>query len=227
MKKICSKCNIEKDVCDFHKHNREKDGYYCQCKECRKIKSKNDYHKNKENDKLVITGKSCSYCFIEKDINLFHKQIGVKDGYRSTCKECRSIIWKENYSKVCVIHNERTKKYRVENKEKYNNYFRSRYKKIPHQYAWRSMLSSMLRRFNTRKQKTTIEILGYSAEDLKNHMESLFLDGMNWDNWGLWEIDHIRPISSYDKDTDPKIVNELSNLQPLWAKDNLKKRDKF
>ena len=66
--------------------------------------------------------------------------------------------------------------------------------------------------------------MGYSAEDLKNHMESLFLDGMNWDNWGLWEIDHIRPISSYDKDTDPKIVNELSNLQPLWAKDNLKKK---
>jgi len=227
MKKICSKCNIEKDVCHFHKHNREKDGHFHQCKECRKIKSKNDYRKNKENDKLVVNYKTCSHCFIEKDINLFHKQIGSKDGYRSMCKECRSIVWKENYPKVCVIHNERSKKYRVENKEKYNDYFKRRYKKIPHQYAWRGMLSFMLRRFNTKKEKTTIEILGYSAEDLKKHMESLFLDGMTWENWGLWEIDHIRPISSFDKDVDPKVVNELSNLQPLWANDNLKKRNKF
>lgn len=58
-------------------------------------------------------------------------------------------------------------------------------------------------------------------------MESLFLDGMTWENWGLWEIDHIRPISSFDKDVDPKVVNELSNLQPLWENDNLKKRNKF
>lgn len=116
MKKICSKCNIEKDFCHFHKHNREKDGHFNQCKECRKIKSKNDYRRNKENNKLVVNCKTCSHCFIEKDINLFHKQIGTKDGYRSMCKECRSIVWKENYSKVCVLHNERSKKYRVENK---------------------------------------------------------------------------------------------------------------
>ena len=70
-------------------------------------------------------------------------------------------------------------------------------------------------------------MLGYSAEDLKNHMESLFLEGMSWENWGLWEIDHIRPISSFERTTDPKIVNSLTNLQPLWRKDNIAKRDKF
>jgi hypothetical protein len=43
MKKICSKCLIDKDVCEFHKHNREKDGRFHQCKECRSDKFKDDY----------------------------------------------------------------------------------------------------------------------------------------------------------------------------------------
>jgi hypothetical protein len=40
---------------------------------------------------------------------------------------------------------------------------------------------------------------------------------MTWDNYGEWHIDHIKPVSSFDKDTPQSIVNALSNLQPLWA----------
>jgi hypothetical protein len=50
---------------------------------------------------------------------------------------------------------------------------------------------------------------------------------MNWFNHGEWHIDHIRPISSFDLDTDPSIVNALDNLQPLWAIDNMKKSNKY
>ena len=48
---------------------------------------------------------------------------------------------------------------------------------------------------------------------------------MSWENWGEWHIDRIIPVSKFDEETPPSIVNALTNLQPLWAADNLKKRD--
>lgn len=70
-------------------------------------------------------------------------------------------------------------------------------------------------------------MLGYSALDLKTHIENQFIDGMSWNNWGDWHIDHIRPVSSFDKTEKPYIVNALDNLQPLWWKDNLEKGKKY
>lgn len=46
---------------------------------------------------------------------------------------------------------------------------------------------------------------------------------MSWDNYGEWEIDHIRPLTSFDKFATPSEVNALSNLQPLWKEDNIHK----
>lgn len=40
---------------------------------------------------------------------------------------------------------------------------------------------------------------------------------MSWDNYGDWHIDHIKPVSCFDKTTLPSIVNALENLRPLWA----------
>ncbi|ELI5726094.1 hypothetical protein RRK80_004705 [Salmonella enterica] len=67
--------------------------------------------------------------------------------------------------------------------------------------------------------------LGYTAADLKSHLEMMFDDGMTWDNYGQWEIDHILSISSLLDmgETDAKIINALMNLQPLWSHDNRKK----
>lgn len=72
-------------------------------------------------------------------------------------------------------------------------------------------------------------IVGYNREDLKNHLSSLFLEGMSWSNYGEWHIDHIKPIKVFLEEGifDPKIVNALSNLQPLWKKDNFKKGSKY
>ena len=68
-------------------------------------------------------------------------------------------------------------------------------------------------------------LCGYTADELKLHIESLWLEGMSWDNRSDWHIDHIKSVKSFKDEgiTDPKIVNALSNLQPLWAADNLKK----
>ena len=73
--------------------------------------------------------------------------------------------------------------------------------------------------------------MGYKLQDLKNHLESKFQDGMSWKNIGVWHIDHIRPISSFNfesfEDIEFKKCWALNNLQPLWAFDNLSKGNKY
>lgn len=67
--------------------------------------------------------------------------------------------------------------------------------------------------------------LGYSPAELVGHLESQFSGGMEWANYGLWHVDHIRPCAGFDQ-TDPDQFRDcwaLSNLQPLWAADNLRK----
>jgi hypothetical protein len=71
----------------------------------------------------------------------------------------------------------------------------------------------------------TIELLGCSIEFFKKHLEAQFKDGMSWDNYGKWHVDHIRPCASFDLkyiDQQKQCFN-YKNLQPLWAKDNFKK----
>ena len=69
--------------------------------------------------------------------------------------------------------------------------------------------------------------MGYTPVELKENLEKKFLNGMSWENHGEWHVDHIKPISSFPKDTHPSVINSLNNLQPLWAKDNLSKGSKI
>lgn len=79
------------------------------------------------------------------------------------------------------------------------------------------------------KSAPTLLLLGCPVEYLKNHLESLFQSGMSWDNYGDWHIDHIIPCAHFDltEDEDQKRCFHWTNLQPLWAKDNREKSDKF
>jgi hypothetical protein len=77
------------------------------------------------------------------------------------------------------------------------------------------------------KQKKTVGHLGASFDEVKKHLESLFKPGMTWDNYGKygWHIDHVFPLAMFDL-TDPKQFSaaaHYTNLQPLWAKENLEK----
>ncbi|WP_206075190.1 hypothetical protein, partial [Pseudoalteromonas fuliginea] len=84
-------------------------------------------------------------------------------------------------------------------------------------------LASMIKGCNTYEVE-----LGYSVCDFRESIESKFKDGMSWGNHGDWHLDHIIPIAHFMKDKiyDPKIINALENLQPLWADENLKKSAK-
>ena len=73
-----------------------------------------------------------------------------------------------------------------------------------------------------------VDHLGCNIESLKRHLESKFQPGMSWANQGRWHIDHIIPLSHFDL-ADRKELQKAchyTNLQPLWAWQNLKKNNK-
>ncbi len=73
-----------------------------------------------------------------------------------------------------------------------------------------------------KKPASTLEMCGCSFEDLKKHFESLFTEGMTWENYGKWVVDHVRPVCSFSAE-EWKQVNHYTNLQPLWSHANTMK----
>jgi len=73
--------------------------------------------------------------------------------------------------------------------------------------------------------------VNWTVDELKSHLESKFTEGMSWENYGEWHIDHIKPDSWFDyaniADKGFKESWALNNLQPLWAKDNLSKGNRY
>lgn len=75
------------------------------------------------------------------------------------------------------------------------------------------------------KHGMAIQLLGCSIDEFRQHLEIRFTDGMSWDNYGEWHIDHIIPCSSFDltKVEEQKKCFHYTNQRPMWAKDNLRK----
>jgi hypothetical protein len=204
--KICKKCNIRKSINEFHKMKNGKFGVRTICKEC----LRSSEVKEKElRLALVSKGfKICSKCEKDKPLSEFHKHKKAKFGVTSICKICMYQYKKEKRNLI------KQEKIKLALKNKILNNLRSR-------------LSHALKRNS--KIKHTLEYIGCTLEELKNHLESRFIDGMNWDNYGKWHIDHIRPCARFDL-SNPEEQHKcfhFSNLQPLWEKDNLIKGDKF
>lgn len=90
----------------------------------------------------------------------------------------------------------------------------------------RAGLNQALRKVKVSKRTSLINLLGCSVEDTKRHIEAKFTVGMTWDNI---HIDHIRPCCSFDltDETQQKQCFHYTNLQPLFASDNLKKSGKW
>ncbi len=187
---------------------------------------------------MEVKTKKCSKCGDDKLLCEFGKKARSKNGLTPSCKKCHNDYCKSKRIKKTIkkeTFNEGEKRcsrckeiklicdFGIDKREvtglKHScKECRSKYdNKIQHINAWRKILENSLVKMKRRKSGKTIDLLGYSALDLKLHLESLFTEGMTWDNHGEWHIDHIKPIVLFDKDTHPSIVNALSNLQPLWA----------
>jgi hypothetical protein len=191
--KICKICDTEKPLLDFYSHKTTKDGKRPECKICFKLKAKNNYYNNQE--------KNISYSNTYRKLNQ-EKVKEIKKKYRIN-----------NSDKV----KNTIKVWHQKNPNKEREYGAKRREKYPYIEAWRSTLKNTLKRLGQTKEGHTIDLLGYSAIELKEYITNLFTTDMTWDNYGEWHIDHIKPVSSFDSDTPVNIVNSLSNLRPMWA----------
>jgi hypothetical protein len=90
----------------------------------------------------------------------------------------------------------------------------------------RSRLSAVLK--NKQKHGSAVQLLGCTIPELVTHLEDQFTDGMSWESRGLWHIDHILPLSSFDLEDAKQLATacHYTNLQPLWAFDNWSKGSK-
>ncbi len=215
--KKCRICGLDKELEEFHKKKSSKDGYRNECKECVKliqkkykedpnfIEKRKKYDKNRYEDKKdeILERKKEYYIENRDELLEKKKEYRKRDGVRKREKDWYNNVYSKDPKNKEVI-------YRYRN----NN---------PHVIAWRSILYRTLNQFGKEKQFSTQESLGYSADELKSHIETLFIDGMSWDNHGEWEIDHIFPLSKFDPETPVNIVNSLQNLQPLWKEENRSK----
>lgn len=90
----------------------------------------------------------------------------------------------------------------------------------------RMAVSHTFRRISKKKPTKTEKLLGCTCEEAVKYIETLFEEGMSWDNYGEWHIDHIRPVSSF-AENELHLMNRIENLQPLWAEANLSKSNSW
>lgn len=201
---------------------------YQENKELEKIKRKKFYQQNKE----IIKDRSKKRYEQNKETVCSKR----KDN-RSKNKEQERIKERAYRQKNKEVVNERERNYWRNNKEqcikrnvKYRNERLKRDPLFAAKEKLRRAVRSSFERIKQSKPTNTEKLLGCSWEEAKNHIESLWAEGMSWENHGTgddkWQIDHIRPVASFaEHELDQ--MNLISNLQPLWMKDNLLKKDKY
>ena len=97
----------------------------------------------------------------------------------------------------------------------------------------RSSLATAARAYIFKKQDTTFSLLGCTLSEFQAHIEAQWQQGMSWDNWGRgvgkWNIDHIRPVASFDLTLleHQRECFHFTNMQPLWATENVRKGAKW
>jgi hypothetical protein len=197
------------------------------------------------NDMCEVKTKVCIKCGEDKPLTTeyFPKRKDSKDGFRNDCKICSNRYHKERHQ-IPEIKKQRSD-YQKNNRQRCNfnkrkSYYKHRDKKINYGrkyrrkkynedpfYKMKSIIRCRVARFIDRKTKSTSQILGCDWQTFKKHIQNQFQEGMTWDNHGEWHYDHIIPMSSAQTEEEVYKLNHYTNIQPLWAEDNLKKSDKI
>ena len=191
--------------------------------------------------------KTCSRCLSLLAYSSYSRKNASSDGYKSHCKRCEKVDRIKNFErdkelkKNWIIRNKEKdllskRRYADANREniaKWKKDYRKDYEfnklKTDIQHRLRNRIRARLHASYI-KTGSTVEFLGCSLEEFKLHIESKFEPDMTWDNWSRtgWHIDHIKPLSSFNLEDIEQLKEacNYSNLQPLWAEDNLKKSSK-
>lgn len=192
---------------------------------------------HKKVDRLTA---KCKKCMSEYNKSLYSKHrnkiLENKKEYmsRSDVKQKRAEYNKKYYNENREDLLKKQSEYEVKNKDRFRNrrskYVLNKYHSDPH-LKIKMNLSRRLRTLLDKDLKKTIDFIGCSMDELKNHLESLWKPGMSWDNYSIdgWHIDHIIPCASFDLTNTEEQLRcfHYTNLQPLWAKDNLSKGSKL
>lgn len=203
--KCCKTCLKNKELSEYHKDKRQSDGFRYTCKQC--IKEYQLKWRGTKREELLI--KSQNYYENNKD----HKKSYDKDYRLSNSEKIKNRL-RDNKDSINIRANKYSKLRRIKDIN-----FR-----ISH--SIRTRISSITK---NKKPSSAIKEIGCSVDDLKLHLESKFQIGMTWDNYGKWHIDHIKPLSKFNllNLEEFKEACHYSNLQPLWAFDNIRKSNKF
>lgn len=237
--KVCSKCGEWKPLSEYHKDKTAKDGKRSSCGDCVKVKNAKWRAENPDKSKAAAENYRANNPEKSRESA---KRTRDKRGSEITAEYNKK--WKEENPEYFI-------EYRSANKEKRREYNKEWHRANPekskakqkrnHQNNRTSpgarlavnIKSSMWKvlKKGAKRGRRTFDLLGYSINDLRSHLESLFGDGMTWENYGDWHVDHKIPIAAFNfetpEDTDFKRCWALSNLQPLWATENLSKSDKL
>ena len=205
--KVCSKCKEDKKVCEFGNSKTSKDGLLYCCKKCNNERSKKYRLINPEKTKQSSKNSRLKY---NEERKVKQKEYYLEN--RDVIKE-REKIYREIYKPKRSIR----RKERRKNDNLYGLINDVRYR------IW-----IYLKKLNITKKNKTFDIVGCSPEFLKEHIEKQFTEGMSWGLLGQHiHIDHIIPLSSANTEEEIYKLCHYSNLQPLWAEDNLKKSNKY
>ena len=242
--KVCTKCGEEKGVEEFNNLAAHKDGKSSCCKKCDRDYFKQYRVENKDGLTKRVKArqagytidtegtKRCSKCGVVKDVGEFCVHKRSKGGRDCRCKECKGKQDKEYSEKNKEKILSKAKEYKKAHRKRYNEWERNKKKTDPN-YKLSSLVRSKVFKLlkGDNKQNSSLSFLGCSVEEARKHIEAQFRPGMSWENHGQygWHIDHIRPLSSFDlADLEQaKIAFHYTNLQPLWAEENLTKGKKL
>ena len=217
--KRCSKCGLEKEESEFYRENI--------CNSCRREYNRKYDKKYRKSVKRVEYLKK----YYKSDWYITYQKKYHKSGKSLESSRKRSKKYRESKEGI-EYYKEYQKKYRksVQSKEYHKKYRDDRYNN-DFQYklsrVLRVRLSNALR--GDFKSGSAVRDLGCTILELKIYLEERFKPGMNWSNYGKWHIDHKYPLSKVDLTDREQLLKvcHYTNLQPLWAEENIKKGNKI
>lgn len=214
----CYKCNLVKDLIDFIKNKKSKNGFSKICKECKSKEYKYYFYRNYESNRKNQT--------IYQQENKEKINEKARARYKKIIEnEETKTEYKNKVKKQKKKYKDKISKRRIEQKRERT--------KTDIQFRISSNLRSSFRGAIKRgyKNSSVLKLLGCSVLDFKKYIESLWLPGMSWENWGKgegkWNLDHIIPCVAFDlryKSQQEKCYY-YTNLRPLWEIDNICKND--
>ena len=209
--RVCTVCGIKKEASleFFPPHKIGKHGLHSWCIPCKK--AKDTARRNRPDQKARQKAWRDANKKKIREYNLKYRA----DGYVSTEDVYR---WRMNNLEHARAMEASYARHRRANVPWYNLKTRMS-----------ARISGMLK--NGKESKRTFDILGYTSQELCDHIEKQFAKGMGWNNMSEWEIDHIIPVSHFQADDmnsdDFKACWAISNLRPMWKKDNRAKGAKL